>query len=126
MSNSNRPGTSGETVGEEHLLVLGEATPPDTGSPRAGRDFGDAAGYGGGLTLDPVGAETAHQHQPSPLDAVTTSPSGVSRSDRHLRQGGRRPDIGLAFMAGSALLTVSLGLLLLRRGRKDQPRRRSA
>jgi hypothetical protein len=126
MSNSNRPGASGETVGEEHLLVLGEATAPETSSPRAGRDFGDAAGYGGGLTLDPVGAETAHQHQPSRLGAMTTSPSGVWRSERHSRPGGRRPDIGLAFMAGSALLTISLGLLLLRRARKDQPRRRSA
>src|SRR5688500_1887002 len=113
MSNSNRPGASGETVGEEHLLVLGEATAPETSSPRAGRDVGDAAGYGGGLTLDPVGAETAHQHQPSRLGAMTTGPSGVWRSERHSRPGGRRPDIGLAFMAGSALLTISLGLLLL-------------
>jgi hypothetical protein len=115
MSNSNRPGASGETLGEEHLVVLGEATPPDTGSPGGERDFGDSAGYGGGGSTrdfhDVVGDSATPRVRPNPLDAVMARPPGR----RARAGGGRRPDIGLAFMAGSALLTASLGVMLWRR-----------
>ena len=124
MSNSNRPGASGEALGEEHLLVLGEATPPGTGSPGGERDFGDSAGYGGGGSTrdfhDVVGERAARPSRPNPLDAVMTPRSG-SRS----RAGAdRRPDIGLAFMAGSALLTATLGMMAWRRARAGRRRYR--
>jgi hypothetical protein len=87
------------------------------------RDYGDAAGYGtGGSTSDyrdVVGDEDANRPPgPNPLDAIMSAPG----SSRQTNQWGRvnRPDIGLALMAASAAVTVSLGVLLWRRIRSDR------
>jgi hypothetical protein len=87
------------------------------------RDYGDAAGYGTGGSAsdyrDVVGDDDANRPPgPNPLDAIMSTP-GSSRLSSHWGRVNR-PDIGLALMAASAAVTVTLGVLLWRRIRSDR------